>query len=126
MYVEDNEINAMILEAMLKNDFLIDIAHTPEQALRHLSTYSYPCILMDINLGQEEMDGIQISEYIWRNLGLPEVRIIAVTAYAMEEDRAAFLDHGFFDYHPKPVNKEGLHKSILRALQTSLIRSGRR
>jgi len=126
LYVEDNEINAMVLEAMFKNDFIIDIAQTPEQALRYLSAYSYPCILMDINLGREEMDGIQLSKYIWRNLGMPEAKIIAVTAYAMEEDRTAFLDHGFFDYHPKPVNKESLQRSIRRALQTSLIRSGRR
>jgi two-component system, chemotaxis family, CheB/CheR fusion protein len=65
-------------------------------------------ILMDIKM--PEIDGLEASRYISK--ARPEVPIIALTAFAMEDDKPKCLKAGCVDYISKPVEKEELYTII--------------
>jgi CheY-like chemotaxis protein len=43
---------------------------------------------------------------------VPEMKVIAETAYALAGDRSRILDAGFDGYLPKPITKESLDEII--------------
>jgi CheY-like chemotaxis protein len=72
----------------------------------------YSLILMDVQM--PGMDGLQATRTIrgWeekqRSLGRERVRVIAMTAQAVEGDREKCIEAGMDDYISKPFRKETL------------------
>jgi CheY-like chemotaxis protein len=69
-------------------------------------------VLMDIKM--PEMDG-QTALFEIRKFK-PHLPIIALTAYAMQQEREQFIKNGFTDYIPKPINKIELIDKIFTIL----------
>ena len=69
-------------------------------------------VLMDIKM--PGMDGYTAARII--NESRPELPIIALTAYALREDRDKALKSGCVDYLSKPVNRELLMKMLSKYL----------
>jgi two-component system cell cycle response regulator DivK len=67
---------------------------------------------MDINLGDEQLDGIDVMKKIRNELNINSCKIYAVTSYALFDDRERFLKEGFDAYFSKPINKELIIKTI--------------
>lgn len=103
LYVEDDPINAYVLQKMLAN-FTIDIAKNGEEGMQMCESTKYDLILMDINLGDPEKDGVYYLKEL-RKGAYAEIPIVAVTAYAMSGDRERFMDAGFDEYFSKPIEK---------------------
>ncbi len=100
--IEDNEINQEIIQAIGKNGvYHILSAYNAEEALRLLETYNVDLILMDIQL--PGMNGYELTRYIRENKRHQKTPIIAMTAYAMEEDRRRCLQSGMNDFISKPI-----------------------
>ena len=59
-------------------------------------------VLMDIQL--PDIDGIEALGRLRADERTAQVPVLAVTAQAMEGDHERFLDAGFDDYVPKPVD----------------------
>jgi CheY-like chemotaxis protein len=112
LYVEDDPLHAVIVLRLLENDF--DLVHVPdgESALPLLRIDRIDLILMDINLGKGKMDGIQAMKSIRTIESLLKIPVIALTSFALPEDEQRFLDEGFDDYLPKPVEKRILTERI--------------
>jgi len=70
-------------------------------------------ILMDIRM--PIMNGMDAAKEIFKKH--PKTKIIAQTAYAMSNDKAKFLNSGFIDYIPKPLDKEELIKKLVTHLK---------
>ncbi len=111
LYVEDNKANAYLLKIMLKGHN-VDLAYTAGEALRLLETQTYDLIFLDINLGNEEMDGVELLHIIRKLPGHGTVPICTITAYAMPADRKKFLDAGFDAYFSKPIDRVSLLRSV--------------
>ncbi|MDP4687191.1 MAG: response regulator [Salibacteraceae bacterium] len=103
LYVEDDPINAYVLQKMLSN-FTIDIAKNGEEGMNLSAENEYDLILMDINLGDPEKDGVYYLKEL-RKTRYQKKPIVAVTAYAMSGDRERFMDAGFDEYFSKPIEK---------------------
>lgn len=111
--VEDDRMNRMVLEKMLKKSGNITTAVDGDDALKIIKKYQkknkqYHIMLFDINL-PAPWDGIRLMHEIKRVY--PEYKsipFVAQTAFAMAGDKDRFLEEGFDDYIAKPISKNEL------------------
>lgn len=108
--VEDDDAIRTMVELLLENDFDITTAPDAETALRRAADEHFDIVLLDIGL--PGIDGI---EALHRLRDLPAYRhcpIIALSGYAMPDDRRRFVEEGFTDYIAKPFLPDDLRDSI--------------
>jgi|SRR5688572_11428826 two-component system, cell cycle response regulator DivK len=117
LYVEDDPINALVIQRLLKSEFNVIHSVDGETCLSMLDKEKFELILMDINLGKGKMNGVETMHQIKSNPKTKDLRVIAVTSYALPEDRDRFLREGFDAYIPKPVERVALLKTIHQYLQ---------
>ena len=119
LLVEDNEINADVMVAMLQmKNIEVQVVYDGEEAVdcfEQSSAGYYNAILMDITM--PVMNGVEASKVI-RNLHKQDamsIPIIAVTGNDMFENRFLARKYGIDDYIPKPIEPDSLY-SILETL----------
>jgi CheY-like chemotaxis protein/HPt (histidine-containing phosphotransfer) domain-containing protein len=105
LVADDVEINRALVQAVLEpHGHRITYAEDGRKALEAFGAGRFDIVLMDVQM--PEMDGLQaaraIREYE-RSLGLASVPIVAMTAFAGNEDRQICLDAGMDDYLTKPI-----------------------
>ncbi len=76
---------------------------------------------MDINLGSNSLDGEEIMKVIKANPDNQNIKIMAVTSYAMPGDKQRFLDAGFDAYFSKPINKKEIIKEVKEIFGSSQV-----
>jgi CheY-like chemotaxis protein len=109
LMAEDNLVNQKVAMSMLKRlGYKADVANNGLEVLQALHEKSYDVVLMDIQM--PEMDGLEATRRI-RDSGL-NTRIIAMTAHALEGDKAECLQAGMNEYITKPINIEELRKAL--------------
>jgi len=114
LVVEDNEIIQETLCILLEHKgYLVQIAKNGEEAIdKYEKNSEIDLILMDIQM--PSMNGVEATRVI-RNKEKKNgtyVYIIALTAYAMKEDKSKFINEGMDDYLSKPVRSKELYEII--------------
>ena len=114
LLAEDHPINRRIAFAQLKElGMEADVATNGQEAIDAYERNRYDIILMDCQM--PEVDGFDATRTI-RALQARDggnVRIIAMTANAMEGDRKACIEAGMDDYLSKPVSLDQLREMLL-------------
>lgn len=111
LLVEDNLINQRVSMFSLKQlGFNVDVADNGQIALDKFQKNHYDLILMDIQM--PVMDGMEATRQIraiekQRNVETP-VKIVAITANALGDDRKDCVEAGFDGFLTKPFNLEKL------------------
>ena len=103
IYIEDDLTNVALVErvARMAGDQLT-IYLTAEEALNHIRPGSADLILTDIDFGQGNMNGLELTEALReRGVGMP---IVAITAYDLHEYMRWADQAGNSAYVVKPVN----------------------
>jgi PAS domain S-box-containing protein len=80
------------------------------QALKKIRETRPDLVLLDIQM--PGMDGYQVLREIRRDPSLRNLRVVALTAFAMQGDREKALEAGFNDYITKPVTVAKLKAQI--------------
>jgi two-component system, cell cycle response regulator DivK len=111
LYVEDNDDNVYMLRGRLtRAGFEVAVATDGEQGVAMAASEAPDLIVMDLSL--PVLDGWEATR---RLKGAPVTRpipIIALSAHAMEGDRAKALGAGCDDYDTKPVDFPRLLEKI--------------
>ncbi|MBF0523622.1 MAG: PAS domain S-box protein [Deltaproteobacteria bacterium] len=113
LLVEDNLVNQFITKKLLeKFGQQVEIATDGQQALDRSSSGEFDLILMDVEM--PVMDGLDATRAIRETEKTTgkHIPIIAMTAYAMGDDRERCLASGMDDYLTKPINSEKLFEVI--------------
>ena len=114
LLVEDNAINQEVAEGLLKvTGLVVETADDGARAVEMAATRPYDVILMDMQM--PVMDGLAATRAIRAHAG-DAIPIVAMTANAFSEERAACLDAGMKDHLAKPVDPELLYATLLRWL----------
>jgi CheY-like chemotaxis protein len=112
--VEDDTVSRELVETILRSaGFQVDTAADGRSAVEAAGSGKYDLVLMDVQM--PGMDGLGATRQIRSNE--PEGRrvpIVAITAYALEEERQRCLDAGMDDFVTKPIESESLVNTILR------------
>jgi CheY-like chemotaxis protein len=122
LLAEDNADSREVVLELLRNLGLsADMAANGIEVIRILETANYELVLMDVQM--PEMDGFEATRRIRdprSNVRDHHVPIIAVTAYAMPEDRERCLAAGMNDYLAKPISLAVLKDALARWLSRDL------
>lgn len=118
LLVEDNLTNRIVAQAILKKlGYSVDIAENGLEAIEALKRKFYILVFMDCQM--PKMDGYEASKNIRKSTDLissKDIPIIAMTAYAMKQDREKCLNSGMNDYISKPVTPEKISNIITKWL----------
>jgi CheY-like chemotaxis protein len=87
-------------------------ARSAAEALKLVAAERPEIIISDI--GMPEMDGYELLARLRRLPGLEQIPAIAISGYAMEEDRGRALEAGFSAHIAKPVDPEELLRLVQR------------
>ncbi len=116
LVVEDDPVNQTIVSAMLgQAGFHAEVAADGRQALRRCAEEHFDVVLMDWQM--PDMDGIEVTRRLRDGAAGPRgvsVPVVALTANAFAEDRAACLAAGMNDFLSKPVVAEDLVSVVSR------------
>ncbi|WP_105170122.1 hybrid sensor histidine kinase/response regulator [Pseudoalteromonas sp. T1lg23B] len=116
LLVEDNDVNLMVVTAMLKKLGLeVSTAKDGLLALEALQKQSFDLILMDVHM--PHLDGLETSKRIRQDITYKNLPIIAFTANIFKEDITACFNAGMDDFVSKPVEQEKLKEVLARWLE---------
>ena len=108
LIAEDMDDNYLIYKIYLEKHYDLIRATNGEEAVSKYLECNPDIILMDI--GMPVVDGYQATDAI-RQLS-SDIPIVAVTAFAYDEDRRKVMSRGFNGYLSKPLNKDELLKML--------------
>lgn len=114
LVAEDTDSNYLLISTVLRKEYSLQRAINGEEALSMCRELSPDIILMDVRM--PKMDGLEATRQIRQfNMSVP---IIALTAFAFEQDRQNALNAGCDDFLTKPVSITGLKNTIIKWLKT--------
>ena len=115
LLVEDNEDNRVVYRTMLAHfGFRVVEATDGHQALRLVRDDRPDLILMDISI--PVMDGWETTRTLKADPDTARIPVIAVTAHALESDRARAAQIGFSLFLTKPVEPRRVVTEVRRLL----------
>jgi CheY-like chemotaxis protein len=118
LYVEDNEMNRDMLSRRLQRQgFEVFTAVNGPQGVAMAEEVMPDLILMDINLGDEKMDGWDATVLIKDRPSTAGIPIMPLTAHALTSDRDKSIALGCCDFDTKPIDLPRLLGKIKAALK---------
>ncbi len=117
LLVEDDFLNRRLAKKiLLENGYVVFEAKNTREALEILKKESIHLAILDINLGENEQDGISLGQHIHERFNLP---FIYLTAY----DNATIISKAIattpFSYLTKPFKNVDLATSVAIAIKQS-------
>jgi CheY-like chemotaxis protein len=117
LVVEDNELNAQLLEQLLvRRGHRVQLANNGREALSLAKEGAFDLLLLDLHM--PELDGFQVIQAIRereRSAG-GHLPVIALTARSRKEDREQCLAAGMDDFLAKPIQAGNLWVTIDRVV----------
>ncbi|HJX00800.1 MAG TPA: response regulator [Terriglobales bacterium] len=111
LIAEDNLVNRELLREMLEaRNYRVEEARDGKEALAKMDEVKPDLVLLDINM--PVLDGFAVIRLIREHPTFYQVPVLAVTAYAMKEDRERVLGAGFNSYIAKPIDSALLFEEL--------------
>ena len=116
--VDDEPDNIGVIELVFDfQNVLMRVAESGQQCIKLLHDRVPTLLLVDIQM--PDMSGYELLRLIRSNKDWSHLVIIAVTAYAMEEDARRIKDSGFDGHIAKPINVVTLIDEIQSIVEVS-------
>ena len=116
--VEDNELNMKLFKDILESEGCTVIqCFDPMFALESISKEKPNLILMDIQLPR--ISGFDLIQWIKGDANISHIPIIAITAFAMEDDKEKILSLGCDGYMSKPISMDPFIENVNKFLKKS-------
>jgi two-component system cell cycle response regulator DivK len=111
LIVEDNPTNLkLVRDVLTHHGFEVVEATTGEEGVRLAAQVAPDLVLMDLQL--PGIDGTEALRRIRKAESTRTVPVVAVTAFAMDNDRDRALASGFDGYVEKPISVRALPQQV--------------
>jgi two-component system, OmpR family, alkaline phosphatase synthesis response regulator PhoP len=114
LIVDDNALNRKVFEHIIGLRYQFESAENGKIAIDKIRIKKFDLILMDIQM--PVLNGISTLKII-RTEKLSDCPVIAISAFANENDRDYFLSTGFDDFIAKPIRPKNLLETIERHME---------
>ena len=115
LVVDDNPANReLIYELLSTTGHRLVEACTGEEALQKVEEESPDLVLLDLRM--PELDGFAVLEKLRQDPRNAKLKVVALTALAMQGDAEKGLVAGFDDYITKPIDAAKLLKKVEKRL----------
>ena len=115
LLVDDSEDNRLLVRSFLKKmPFSVQIAENGSAAVEMFKDSAYDIVLMDIQM--PVMDGFEATRQIrsWeRSKGFAATPVVALTAYALDDEIRKCHEAGCDGHLTKPISKSALVEAIM-------------
>lgn len=120
LIVEDQKENQILLKQLMENvGFSVRVANDGEQGVKLYQSWHPHLIWMDRRM--PVMDGVEAAQHIRKLPGGKDVKIIAVTASALLEERGEMLSSGMDDFVLKPYRFNEIYECMAKHLGVQYI-----
>jgi CheY-like chemotaxis protein len=117
LIIEDNERNLKLVRDVLQfNGYSTAEARTAEDGLVLANLRPPDLVLLDLQL--PGIDGIEAFRQLRESPPTADIPVVAVTAFAMKDDRERVLRAGFDGYLEKPISVRELPGQVRAFLTT--------
>ena len=114
LVIDDDLSMRELLEHMLSKQYQhVVCAESGKKAISMLKKNNYDLLLCDIRLG--DITGLDVLRA--SKAQNPETVVIMISAYSSAETAVEAMNHGAYDYVPKPFNIEELEATVAKALE---------
>ena len=112
LIVEDNDKSLELVQDILQfRGFRTLPASNGHQAVELARIHQPDLVLMDIQL--PDLDGVSALRQLRSQPSTAGIPVVALTAFAMTEDRGRLLEAGFDGYLAKPIDVRTLTETVL-------------
>lgn len=116
LIVDDNPTNLKLVAYLVKaQGYEVDTAGDADAAVAVIAARPPGLILMDLQL--PGIDGLELTRRLKADPATRDIKIVAVTAYAMKGDQEKAFAAGCDDYVTKPIDTRALPNVIARHLE---------
>jgi CheY-like chemotaxis protein len=123
LIVEDQLENQLLLSKLMETIGLqVKVADNGQQGVKLFQSWHPDLIWMDRHM--PVMDGVEAMRQIRQLPGGKEVKIVAVTASAFQEQRAEMLDAGMDDFVRKPYRFSEIYECLSKQLGVQYLYEG--
>lgn len=118
LVVDDSPMNLNVCQRILENEgALVTLSESGEDALTKIRSdpQAFDAVLMDIQM--PIMDGCEATRRIRKELALPDLPVIALTAGAMSSEREHAMEAGMDDFLTKPLDPPRLVRVLRKHIE---------
>ena len=115
LVIEDDDLNMKLIRGVLQlGKGEIWEAKSAEEGIQLARAHHPDLILMDIRL--PGMSGLEATRFIKDDPELKDIPVVALTAYADEENEKEAIDSGCIAFIPKPIDTRSFKDKIAMLL----------
>jgi len=116
---DENDICFLISEILKDESFVSEIANNSSEALLKYNNFNPDLIILDVWLGNSQLDGIELlSKFKELN---PLVPIIIISGHGTVDMAVNAIKNGAYDFIEKPFNSDKLIITSKRAIQSAIL-----
>jgi CheY-like chemotaxis protein len=116
LYVEDNRVNFLLVEQLLRIWSLVELHHAEDGAgaLELARAVEPDLVILDLHL--PDMNGLDVLRRLREEPGFARARVAVLSASALPGDVAAAWKAGVVEYWTKPLDVPRFLKDVQRLL----------
>ena len=111
LIIEDHRETRIFLVMALEEDYDVDWASAPMEALEMAAEKTYDLLLIDIAL-HDDIDGAEVARRLRKRREYAAAPMIAMTAHRVQGEPEDFIGQGFDVFLPKPFFPDVLLEKV--------------
>jgi len=116
---DETDICFLISEILMDELFICETATNSNEALIKYNNFNPDLIILDVWLGNSDLDGIELL-LKFKNLN-PQIPIIIISGHGTVDMAVNAIKNGAYDFIEKPFNSEKITITSKRALESALL-----
>ena len=116
---DENDICFLISEILEDESFKCKVANNSSEALKAYKEFNPDLIILDVWLGNSDLDGIELlSKFKEEN---PLIPVIIISGHGTVDMAVNVIKKGAYDFIEKPFNSDKLTITCKRAIESALL-----